>query len=112
MEVTALSRNVRISPRKLRLVAAAIKKLPLDQALAHLTFLSKAGSKPLQKTLESAVANATTNHKLTRDTLRIKNILVDEGILIRRRWDKSHGARFGQSLQKQKGSHIKVILEG
>lgn len=112
MEITALSKNVHVGPRKMRLVVASVKKLSPDEALAKLSFMTKTGARPLIKTLESAIANAVNNGKLSKDSLKIKNITVDEGDLTRRRIDKSHGSRFGRSIQKQKGSHIKVVLEG
>lgn len=109
-EIVAKSMNVRVSPRKLRPVADAVKKLSVGQALERLPFLAKSGAKPLLLTLQSAVANATNNNKLKIEDLKIKNILIDEGLKMKRR-DKSHNVRFGGGLRVKKASHIKVILQ-
>lgn len=103
MEIYALSKNVKVSPRKMRLVADAVKGLSATEAINKLGFLAKSASLPLIKTIKSALANGKNNN------LRIKNILVDEGLKMKRR-DTSHGARFGGGVITKKASHIKVIL--
>lgn len=108
--VVAMSRNVRVSPRKLRLIADAVKKLTVTEALDKLPLLAKSGSQPVLKTLQSAMANATNNAKLKTQDLKIQNILIDEGDKMKRR-DLSHGARFGGGIIQKRTSHIKVILE-
>lgn len=107
MEVTARSKAVRISPRKIREVASAAKKLSVNDALAKLPFSTKNGAREILKALESAVANA----KQETSKLTIKNILVDEGLKMKRR-DKSHGARYGGGVIQKRTSNITVILEG
>lgn len=107
--VFAQSMNVRVSPRKLRLVADAVKKLSVASALEKLPFLAKSGAEPVLKTLKSAIANATHNLKLKIEDLKIQNILVDEGTKMKRR-DMSHGARFGGGVITKRTGHIKVIL--
>lgn len=111
MEVIALSRNVKTSPRKLRLVADAVRKLAVAKAVTQLTYFSNAASKDILKTLESAIANSKHNAKLEEGNLKIKNILIDEGFKMGRQ-DKSHGARFGSGVIHKRAAHIKVILEG
>lgn len=111
MEIKAIAKNVRISPRKARMVADAIKKLSLVHALEKLHFLAKKGSEPIYSTLQSALANAVNNQKLKKEDLKLKNILVDEGLKMKRR-DMSHGARFGGGVIAKRTSHITVILEG
>ncbi len=106
MEYTALAKNVRVSPRKLRLVADFVRGLPAQTALDKLAFLIKAGAEPVTKAIKSAIANS----KLKPEVLTIKNILIDEGIKMKRR-DKSHGARFGGGAIMKRTSHIKIILE-
>lgn len=105
MEFTALAKNVRVSPRKLRLVADFVRGLPAQEALDKLFFLKKAGAKPVLKAIKSTVANA----KMGNEQLKIKNILIDEGIKMKRR-DKSHGQRFGGGVIHKRTSHIKVVL--
>ena len=103
MEVMALAKNVRVSPRKARMVADVVKGLTVTDALNKLQFLAKTASMPILKAIKSAAAN-------TKETnLKIKNILVDEGTKMKRR-DTSHGARFGGGTITKRFSHIKVIL--
>lgn len=111
MEVIALAKNIRMSPRKLRPIAAAIKKLGINDALVKLRFFGNSAGLELSRTLNSALSNAKTNAKLDEKNLKIKNILIDEGFKMKRQ-DKSHGARFGNGLIQKRTSHIKVILEG
>ncbi len=107
MEAIAKSKSVRISPRKVREVAIVAKKLPVPEALVKLSFSTKNGAKEILKTLKSAIANA----KMEANKLKIKNILVDEGIKMKRR-DKSHGARYGGGVIQKKTCNITVVLEG
>ena len=109
MEAIAKIENVRISPRKARLLAAVIKKMPVDKALAQLSLMTKHGSKEFLVLLKSAMANAANNLKLKKEDLVISNILVDEGLKMKRR-DTSHGQRFGGGVIVKKTSHIRVIL--
>ena len=104
MEFIALSKSIRISPRKVRMVVDAVKKLAPIVAIEKLQFLAKSSSLPVLKALQSAVANS----KLKIEDLKIKNILVDEGTRMKRR-DTSH--RPGkEGLIQKRTSHIKVIL--
>lgn len=106
MEVIAKS-SVRVAPRKVRLVADAIRKLSLEQALNSLTAIKNRGSVSLEKTLKSAVANAINNNKLQRDVLQIKAIDVTEAPAYKR----FHASTRGRAHPfKRKGSHITIIL--
>jgi large subunit ribosomal protein L22 len=103
MEYFALSKNVRVNPRKVRLIADAVKGLSASVALTRLDFLAKSASEPIAKAIKSALANGKNAQ------LKIKNILVDEGLKMKRR-DTSHGARFGGGTITKRTSHIKVVL--
>ncbi len=108
MEFVAKSKNIRVSPRKIRLIVAALKKLPPAKVMEKLTFTARSASLPVLKTLQSAIANATQTGKVKVEDLKIKNILVDEGIKMKRR-DTSH--RPGrEGLIQKRTSHITVIL--
>lgn len=109
MEIKAQSKFIRVSPRKLRGIATAVKKLPLQTALIELKKLSKRGSEPILTALNSAVANALNNAKLTKESLKIKNITIDEGMRMKRR-DKSHSQRYSSGTILKKTSHITVVL--
>jgi len=71
---------VRISPRKLRFVADAIRGMEAEQAMAMLPHINKKGAPILIKVLKSAIANALTNEKASvkQDELYISRLLVDE----------------------------------
>ena len=71
-EAQAITRNMRISPRKLNLVAASIRNMPAGKAIADLTFSKRRIAQQVKKTLESAVANAENNHQLDVDKLVVK----------------------------------------
>ena len=69
MEVRAVAKSVRISPRKLRLVAEAVKRMPIDDAYRVLEMTHKRAALVVQKTLKSAVANAVKNANLDSKNL-------------------------------------------
>ncbi len=87
----------------------AVKKLSPAVAVEKLQLLSRSAAEPIRKTLQSAMSNATQSKKVAIESLKIKNILVDEGAKMRRR-DKSHRPGKEGIIQKRT-SHIKVILE-
>ena len=87
MEVIAKARFVRMSPRKVRLVADLVRGLDVDKAEAQLTFLKKAAAGPVLKVIRSAKANAENNFKMEPEALFIKSITVDGGPVLHRRVD-------------------------
>lgn len=110
MNIVSSSMNVRVSPRKLRMVADLIKKMSPAQAVVKLQFLPKSGAIPMKKTLEAAISDAKNNFKKTVGELKISNILIDEGIKMKRQ-DKGHGARYNSGLVVRRTANIKVVLE-
>lgn len=106
-EFKAISKSVRISPRKVRVVSDVVKKMSVAEAISKLPFSTKNGAREILKTLKSAMANSSKEI----EKLSIKNILVDEGMKMKRR-DKSHGARYGGGVIQKRTSNITVILEG
>ena len=109
MEVVAKSKYLRISPRKLRIVADLIKGTAPITALEKLKFINKSAAKFLINVLRQAIGNAKNNFQLKPEDLKIKEILVAEGPRIKR-LDKSHSARFDRGIRQKRMSHIKVIL--
>src|SRR5687768_8337146 len=109
MEVKAIASQVRISPRKVRLVADSIKDLSLTEAMDALSVVGKRGGYDLLKTLRSAVANATNNSKLTKSTLMIKRIDVLEGPALKRFHPSTRGR---VHPYKRRSTNIVVVLEG
>jgi large subunit ribosomal protein L22 len=97
-EARAVTRNLRISPQKLNLVAASIRGKPVGSALADLTFSRKRIAADVKKTLESAVANAENNHDLDVDQLVIKEAYVGKG-LVMKRWRPRARGRIGRIIK-------------
>lgn len=107
MEVTAKTRFLRMSARKVRLVADLVRGLPVAQALDTLKFMNKAASKPVEKTIRSAAANADHNAHLDKDALTLTKITVDKGMVLKR-W---RPRAFGRAAPIHKHScHITVVL--
>lgn len=107
MEVIAKARYIRMSPRKVRLVADLVRGLDVAKAEAQLRFVGKAAARPVLKVIRSARANAEHNHKLETGTLFIKSITVDGGPVLSR-W---RARAFGRAAPiRKRTSHITVIL--
>src|SRR6266481_4279298 len=83
MEVSAVQRYVRRTPRKARLVADSVQGMKVSDALAYLEFSPKHAARDVAKAIKSAAANA--EHNLNRDDLVLKQLLIDEGPTFRRR---------------------------
>src|SRR5438309_894328 len=80
----ALSRHVRLSPQKARLVCDQIRGQRVEKALGILEFTARKGGKIIAKTLRSVVANAENNKSLDVDTLYVKRIEVGPGPTLKR----------------------------
>jgi large subunit ribosomal protein L22 len=104
---TATIKFVRTSPRKLRLVADAIRGLDSQSALAQLQFVPKRATRPLIKALKQAEANA--NQKNLLPPYRIHALLIDKGPIYKRWQSVSRGR--AHSLHKPT-SHVKITLIG
>jgi large subunit ribosomal protein L22 len=106
-EAQAILSNVRTSPRKLNLVAAMIRNLPAQRAIATLTFSKRRIAHQVRKTLESAIANAENNHQLDVDRLIVTRAEVGRSIVMRR----FHARGRGRSAQIEKWfSHMKIVV--
>lgn len=108
MKVQAISRNIRISPRKVRLVAEAIRPLKLNEALIALQLTKKRAASAIKKTLESALANAVHNANLDKNNLIIADIEISEGQALKRFHPSTRGRIHPY---KKRSSHIRVVLE-
>mgnify|MGYP001579674673 CR=1 len=84
MEIRAISKSVRISPRKVRLVADAIRNLSAIEAMHVLQSTDKQAAKPLMKALRSAVANAINNVGLDSKDLIVSTIMINQGQVLKR----------------------------
>lgn len=97
-----------MAPRKTRLIANLIKKMPALQAAKQLQFQKKGAALPILKLLKSGVASAVHNFNLSPENLYILNIFVDEGPMLKRFRPRAFG-RAGAIHKKT--SHITLILE-
>jgi large subunit ribosomal protein L22 len=84
MESKAVARNLRVSPRKLNLVAQLIRGKKVSTALADLEFSRKRIAQDVKKCLESAIANAENNHDLDIDELVVSQAFVGKSIVMKR----------------------------
>jgi len=105
-EITAQLNSYRQSPRKVRVVADALRGKSIKEAKNRLDFIIKRASGPLHKLLNSAVANAK-NLGANMDNLFVKAIMVDGGKILYRRRPVSHGS--AHTIHKRT-SHITVVL--
>lgn len=113
MEARAIARHVRMSPRKVRLVADQIRGKSVNEAYAILQFSKKSAAEPVGKTLRSAVANAQVKAQdngdvLDVDDLAISQVYVDEGPTLRR-WKAAAQGR--AAPRRHRTSHITVIVD-
>ena len=89
----AKAKHVRISPKKVRLIANMIRGANVEVAAVQLKFSYTKGGRELLKTLNSAIANAETLHSVQRKDLKVKEIRVDQGTAGKRSKSKSRGGR-------------------
>ncbi|MCA9324271.1 50S ribosomal protein L22 [Candidatus Saccharibacteria bacterium] len=109
MEVKAIAKGVRQSPRKVSVVAALVRGRNVSDALTILDHTPRRSALAVRKAIASAAANAEHNHNLKPDTLRIVEINVTAGPRIKRYRPAAHG----RALPFQrKSSHIRVVVTG
>jgi large subunit ribosomal protein L22 len=102
----AFLKNYRQSPRKVRLVANAVKGKSIAAAEQTLSFMVKRAGEPMMKLIQSAAANARAQG-INSDGLIVKNVEVNEGITLKRMMPRAMGV--GKRINKR-SSHIKVEL--
>ncbi|MBV8455773.1 MAG: 50S ribosomal protein L22 [Acetobacteraceae bacterium] len=106
-EAQAIVSNIRVSPRKLNLVAAMIRNLPAERAVATLTFSKRRIAGQVRKALESAIANAENNHQLDVDRLIVTRAEVGRSLAMRR----FHARGRGRASKVEKWfSHLKIVV--
>ena len=106
-EAKAVLRNLRVSPQKLNLVASMIRGMDAAKAVAALQFSRRRISNDVQKTLESAIANAENNHSLDVDRLYVKEAYVGKGLVMKRFRARARGR--GAKILKP-FSHLTIVL--
>jgi large subunit ribosomal protein L22 len=107
-QAKAVGRMIRISPRKLNLVAQSIRGLRAERALNELTFSQKRIAGTVKKVLQSAIANAENNHDLDVDDLVVTEASVGKGLVMKR----FHARARGHAGRVEKFfSHITIVVE-
>lgn len=103
----AVTKYVRVPPRKARLAADLIRGLPVDKAATQLMYCKMKAGLHLKKVLDSAIANAETNFDARRDQLKVIEVRVDEGPRLKRAKSKNKG---GRAPIVKKTSHFTVVV--
>ena len=108
MEVKAIARNLRISPRKVRLILDELKGKTIDEAIATLQFMPSPHAREIAKVVHSAASNAENNHALSSRDLYVKHAYADEGLTLKRYKARSRG-RVAPRLRRF--SHVTIVVE-
>jgi large subunit ribosomal protein L22 len=106
-QAKAIGRNIRVSPRKLNLVAQSIRGRSAESALAALTFSPKRIAQDVKKILQSAIANAENNHDLDVDDLVVSEASVGRNLVMKR----FHARARGRAARVEKPfSHLTIVV--
>lgn len=104
-EVTAVEKYIRMSPRKVRLVADLVRGMSVDKAIGVLKLTPKEAARAVEKAINSAASNAIQNYGLAREDLFVSTIHADEGPTLKR---MKAGARGRYKPILKRSSHITV----
>ena len=107
MEAKAVARYVRVSPRKARIVVDLVRGKSVIQAREILAFTNRGVAEAVEKTLNSAVANAEHQHHVRQESLIVKTAFVDEGPTLKRIRPRAKGSA---SRIRKRTSHITIIV--
>jgi large subunit ribosomal protein L22 len=107
MEIQALTRNARMSPKKVREVARLIQGRPVQEALDFVSLIPRKSARLIAKTLKSAVANAENNNNLSADKLFVHRALIENGPVLKR---FKAGARGSAKPRVKRMSHLRIVL--
>ncbi|GAA0538644.1 large subunit ribosomal protein L22 [Rhizomicrobium palustre] len=107
-QAKAIGRMIRVSPRKLNLVAQTIRGKRAEAALNELTFSEKRIATVVKKVLQSAIANAENNHDLDVDNLVVKSATVGKNLVMKRFHARARGR--GAGIEKP-FSQITIVVE-
>jgi large subunit ribosomal protein L22 len=107
-QARAVGRAIRVSPRKLNLVAQSIRGQSAELALATLTFSPKRIARDVKKVLQSAIANAENNHDLDVDDLVVSEASVGRNLVMKRFHARARGR--GARIEKP-FSQVTIIVE-
>ena len=108
MQAKAVTRNVRISATKVRLVLDVVRGKPVDRALSMLQYMPQKAAREVARTVKSAAANAENNFDMSPEDLVIKTIYADEGPTMKRFMPRARGR--ADRINKRT-THITVIVD-
>ncbi len=108
MEARAVSRHLRIAPRKARGVVDLIRGKTVGEALMILDFLPKKGARLVAKTLKSVIANAESQQRVDVDRLYVRRITVDGATTMKRFLPRAHGRA---TPLRKRSSHITIVVD-
>ncbi len=108
MEVSAKAKQIRVSPRKVRLVLETLPGKRVDDALNMLRYLTTPSARDVAKVVKAAAANAENNFQIAPEDLRIKAAWADEGARYKRTRPRARG-RATRIVHRT--SHITIIVE-
>jgi large subunit ribosomal protein L22 len=107
MEVQAITRYARMSPKKMREVSRIIQGRKAVAAADYLALIPRKSARLIAKTLKSAIANAENNNNLSADNLTVKFALIENGPVLKR---FKAGAKGSAKPRTKKMSHIRIVL--
>ena len=107
MDARAITKGVRLSPRKARLVIDEIRGKDVNEALRIVSLSNKKAARPIRKTLESAIANAENNYNVDVDDLVVVRAVVDMGKSLRRLRPRAMGRA---DIGRRPTSHITIVV--
>lgn len=108
METRAITKYVRLSPRKVRLVVDQIRGKGVEEALNILKFVPKRSAGIIAKTLRTAIANAENTQNVDVDRLYVKHAKVDEGGMWKRFTPRAQGRA---TRIRKRLSHIVIVVD-
>ncbi|MFA4973605.1 MAG: 50S ribosomal protein L22 [bacterium] len=108
MAATAKIKMIRITTRKVRVVADQVRGKGVQEAIDYLTFCRRRSARPLLKLIKSAVSNADTKGGMDLDKLFVKELLVDKGPTMKRWMPRARGSA---TPVLKKSSKVSITLE-
>jgi large subunit ribosomal protein L22 len=107
MLAKAVTKYLRIPPRKARLAAGLIRKKTVFEAIEQLRFSGLKGGRLLLQTLESAIANGESLHNMRREKMFVQEVKIDVGPTLKRSKPKNKG---GSHPILKRTSHFTVVV--
>jgi len=108
MQAKAITRGIRISPIKVRLVCDVVRGMPVGKALSTLQYMPQKAAAEVARTIKSAAANAENNYDMTPESLVVKTIFADEGPSMKRVMPRARGRA---DRIERKSTHITVVVD-